>query len=167
MRSEEDGREAWWRNRWPWLLMMGPAIVIVAGSISAWLAVVTSDGVAPEYRLGLAIGQTLGRICSTAALGYRSELLLDGRRGELEVRLSGGNAPPYRLQMRLSHPTRAGLEQVIDLATARQGVYRASSGRLPAGRWLVMLEDEAGIWRLGGEWELVAGQPIVLGVARL
>lgn len=156
----------WWRHRWPWLLMTGPALVIVAGCVSAWLAVITSDGVAPEYRLGLAIGQTLGRICSTAALGYRSDLALDRRRAELEVKLAGGNAPPYRLQMRLTHPTRAGLEQVIALQSVTKGVYRAASGRLPAGRWLVTLEDEVGIWRLGGEWELVAGQPFVLGATQ-
>ena len=153
----------WWRERWPWLLLMGPALVIVAGCVSAWLAVITSDGVAPEYRLGLAIGQTLGRICSTASLGYRSDLALDDRRGELEIKVSGGNAPPFRLQMRLSHPTRPGLDQVIPLQSTAKGVYRASSGRLPAGRWLVMLEDEQHIWRLGGEWELVAGQPLVFG----
>lgn len=142
--------------------MSGPALVIVAACASAWLAVVTSDGVTPEYRLGLMIGQTLGRICSTAAVGYRSTVSLDAR-GALQVRVSGGNAPPYRLQARLTHPTRAGLEKVIELETTGKGAYQAASGRLPAGRWLVMLEDEMGIWRLGGEWELVAGQPVVLG----
>jgi hypothetical protein len=146
--------------------MMGPALVIVAGCVSAWLAVITGDGVAPEYRLGLAIGQTLGRICSTASVGYRSEIALDERRGELEVKVTGGNAPPYRLRMRLAHPTRPGLEQVIELQSVAKGVYRAASGRLPAGRWMVMLEDEPGLWRLGGEWELVAGQPVVLGAGR-
>ena len=34
----------WYKERWPWLLMAGPAIVIVAGFITAWLAIV-SNGV--------------------------------------------------------------------------------------------------------------------------
>jgi hypothetical protein len=165
VRREEEGRQPWWRHRWPWLLMMGPAMVIIAGLASAYLAVITSDGISPEYRLGLAIGQTLGRVCSTAAVGYSSAVRLDDR-GALRVTVSGGSAPPYRLQMRLTHPTRAGVEKVIALETAGKGLYEAASGKLPAGRWQVMLEDAARIWQLGGEWELVAGQPVVLGATR-
>src|SRR5262245_3518316 len=149
------GPGPWYREPWPWILMAGPAAVIVAGLASAWLAAATDGGVAPEYRLGLAIGQTLGRICSTAALGYRSEVGLDGR-GGVEVKVTGGSAPPYLLRMRLTHPTRAGVERIVELETTGQGVYRAQSAKLPAGRWLIVLEDEAGIWSLGGEWELVA-----------
>ena len=137
--------------------MAGPATVIVAGLASVWLAVVTDGGVAPEYRLGLAIGQSLGRICSTAALGYRSEVSLDAR-GALQVQVSGGSAPPYLLKMRLAHPTRVGVERTLELETTGKGTYRGSPGRLPAGRWRIVLEDEAGIWSLGGEWELVAGE---------
>ena len=144
--------------------MAGPASVIVAGLVSAYLAVITSDGISPEYRLGLAIGQTLGRVCSTAAVGYSSAVRIDDR-GGLRITLAGGNAPPYRLQMRLTHPTRAGVEKVIGLETMGKGSYEAVSGKLPAGRWQVMLEDPARIWQLGGEWELVAGQPVVLGAA--
>jgi hypothetical protein len=128
--------------------------VIVAGLASAWLAVVSDSGVAPEYRLGLAIGQTLGRICSTAAVGYRSQVSVDGS-GTLRVNVTGGAAPPYRLQLRLTHPTRPGVERIVDLETTGKGLYRAPGRNLPAGRWLIVLEDESGIWRLGGEWELV------------
>ena len=145
--------------------MAGPASVIVAGLASAYLAVITSDGVSPEYRLGLAIGQTLGRVCSTAAVGYSSAVRIDDR-GALRISVSGGSAPPYRLQMRLTHPTRAGVDKVIGLETTGKGIYEAASGKLPAGRWQVMLEDAAQVWQLGGEWELVAGQPAVLGAQR-
>jgi uncharacterized protein len=33
----------WYREPWPWLLMAGPAIVVVAGLYTAYLAVTTND----------------------------------------------------------------------------------------------------------------------------
>ena len=29
----------WYRHRWPWLLMLGPFVVVVAAAITLWLAV--------------------------------------------------------------------------------------------------------------------------------
>ena len=122
----------WYREPWPWILMAGPAAVIVAATASAWLAFDTNDGVTTEFRLGLAAGQTLGRVCSTAALGYRSALSLEAG-GALEVRLSGGSAPPYALRMRLTQPSRPDLDRVIELETTGKGMYRTQSVSAPAG----------------------------------
>ncbi|MEQ1516273.1 MAG: FixH family protein, partial [Usitatibacteraceae bacterium] len=36
--------EPWYRQRWPWLLMAGPAIVVVAGFVTLALAIQSSDG---------------------------------------------------------------------------------------------------------------------------
>ncbi len=30
--------QPWYREPWPWILMAGPATVVVAGLITAWLA---------------------------------------------------------------------------------------------------------------------------------
>lgn len=34
----------WYKHAWPWILMAGPAIVVVAGIYTFWLAVVSFDG---------------------------------------------------------------------------------------------------------------------------
>jgi hypothetical protein len=51
----------WYREPWPWLLMAGPAAVIVAGGITTWIAFATFDGLVVEdyYRRGLNINATL------------------------------------------------------------------------------------------------------------
>ena len=53
--------KSWYREPWPWLLMMGPAIVIVAGFYTLWLAIQSNDGLVADdyYKRGLAINQTL------------------------------------------------------------------------------------------------------------
>lgn len=50
----------WYREPWPWLLMAGPLIVIIAGLVTAWLAVTSSDGLVTDdyYKKGLAAGET-------------------------------------------------------------------------------------------------------------
>lgn len=51
----------WWRHGHVWLLISGPALVIVAGVITAWIAVSHPDPVLSEdyYRQGLDINKTM------------------------------------------------------------------------------------------------------------
>ena len=51
----------WWRYGHVWLLISGPALVIVAGVITAWIAISHPDPVLSEdyYRQGLEINKTL------------------------------------------------------------------------------------------------------------
>ena len=53
----------WYRERWPWILMSGPAIVIVAGVITTWIAFATSDGLVADdyYKRGLEVNAVLKR----------------------------------------------------------------------------------------------------------
>ena len=30
-------KQPWYKERWPWILMAGPAIVVVAGVTTAWI----------------------------------------------------------------------------------------------------------------------------------
>lgn len=33
----------WWKQRWPWLLISGPAIVMIACGVTIWLAYAEAD----------------------------------------------------------------------------------------------------------------------------
>ncbi|MBE0615246.1 MAG: FixH family protein [Burkholderiales bacterium] len=149
--NDTDGH-AWYREPWPWILMSGPAIVVVAGLVTAWLAVRSDDGLVLDdyYKQGLAINQTLSRGDTAARLGLKAELqLIDGR---LLVLLNG--AGPGELSLRIAHPTRAGMDQRVTLAMVRPGVYEGRLQPLRAGRWRVVLEQKD--WRLAGDWTLPA-----------
>jgi hypothetical protein len=39
----------WYREPWPWILMSGPAVVVVAGLVTAVIAVRTSDPIVADY----------------------------------------------------------------------------------------------------------------------
>lgn len=51
----------WWRHGYVWLILAGPAVVVLAGVVTAWLALRGTDPVvAPDYyRRGIEINKTL------------------------------------------------------------------------------------------------------------
>lgn len=153
----------WYRHRWPWILMIGPAFVMVAGAYTMWLATTSYDGLVADdyYKRGLAVNQTLGRVERASALGLEADIAIDA--GNVRVVLASEGKPyaaPAQMQLRLVHATRAGLDRGAALAMGRDGSY---TGRIEApheGRWRIFIE--AADWRLSSEW--LAGREAVVQV---
>ena len=158
----------WYRQRWPWLLFAGPAIVVVAGIATAWIAARTDDGLIAEdyYKRGLLINKDLERARQGEALGVGAVVRL-APGGDLAVLLTGpdGAVPaPAALRLLLSHPTRAGEDVALTLARGTDGVYRGRLDAPAAGRWIVTLESDA--WRLQTPAAATGLSEVRLGAAR-
>jgi hypothetical protein len=136
----------WYRERWPWILMSGPAIVVVAGTLTAWVAFATSDGLVADdyYKRGLGVNAVLKREEAAAQRGI--EARVERADGELRVRLRGA-APPV-LFVGLVHATRAGNDVRLRLERAADGSYRAALPPLAAGHWRAIVDDPLGEWRI-------------------
>jgi hypothetical protein len=153
----------WYREPWPWLLMAGPVIVIIAGCFTAWLAYTRGDPLVTEdyYRKGLAAQQTLASSEKARNLGLQASVRLNAE-DLAQVRLESsetGFALPASLRVTLSHPTRAGLDQSQLLQ--RDGNSNNYRGRLhlpQSGHWLLLIEDETAAWRLLGKVILPAAE---------
>ena len=157
MKREQSTKAApWYREPWPWLLMLGPLIVIIAGVITAYLAVVTSDGLVEDdyYKQGLTVNRRTERDQRAAELGVAADFVLgeEGRRIRILLRLHTGVALPDALSLRIAHPTRPGFDQDVALRAEGGGVYVGTLAPLTGGRWHVSLEDEKRQWRLVGDW---------------
>jgi len=61
MTQEEQNAKPWWQYGHVWLIIAGPAVVIVAGFVTLAIAIKTPDPVVAEdyYKRGLNINQTL------------------------------------------------------------------------------------------------------------
>lgn len=138
----------WYRERWPWILMAGPAAVIVAGAFTTWIAFASSDGLVADdyYRQGLAINQELRRQQRALDLGLSATFELAG--GRLRARISGG--APEAVVAHLAHTTRAGYDQRLRLLPVGNGAYEGRVADLPPGRWQVVIEDPRREWRIAG-----------------
>ena len=99
----DRGARPWYRDRWPWLLLAGPAIAVVGSLASAWLAVTTDDGVVANdyYKQGLLINRRLAAVPTAADPGA---MVVVGNDGRVRVRLTYNGAAPSRVQLTLFHP---------------------------------------------------------------
>ena len=145
---------AWYRQRWPWLLMIAPACALVGGVVTLWLAMSTNNSLVVDdyYREGRAINQQLARDDRATQLGLNARLRREPAGGivlEMHGRLAEAG-PPDTLSLRLVHATEAALDSGLRLTHEGGGRYRGA-GVLPAsGQWIVHLEDPQRSWRLMG-----------------
>jgi hypothetical protein len=156
----------WYREPWPWILLAGPVIVILAGGITAWLAISGADGLVEDdyYKQGLAVNQRKQRDAEATRRGLTAQVRLakDGASVELEYHSASPFPKPPVLTLHLAHPTRAGRDVELTLPLGSDGLYRGPWAKEVAGRWYVSLDDPSLSWRLFGEWQIVAGSDIKL-----
>ena len=158
----------WYREPWPWLLMLGPMVVVVAGVITAYLAVRSSDGLVEEdyYKQGLAVNQRTARDQHAASMGVEADLVVgdSGQGIRVLLHLKDAARLPEGLVLNIVHPTRPGLDQKLVLHRESHGVYGAALVPL-RGRWHVTLEDDRQEWRLLGDWVTDSEQHLHLHAA--
>ncbi|MFT4265697.1 MAG: FixH family protein [Xenophilus sp.] len=88
--QEQSGRaegSPWWRHPIMWMVVGGPAIVVVAGLATAWIAVRSADPVVDVdyYRHGIEINRTLG-----------AKAMLPAQVGRNHAMTPAGDVPPAR-----------------------------------------------------------------------
>ena len=141
----------WYRQRWPWLLIAGPATVVVAGIVTIWLAIRSDDGLVADdyYKQGLAINQVIGRADRAKALGLSANVSIeaDGRvRATVDAVGATADATPESITLLVAHPTRAGGDVRGELRRAPDGTYVGRVAPPGPGRWRVIVESST--WRL-------------------
>jgi hypothetical protein len=149
--SSRNTAAPWYRQRWPWLLMAGPGIVVVASMVTLWLAATTDDAVVADdyYKRGLSINHRLERVDRAAALGLQAvaDIAADGRvRVALASPSAHIDAHPAVIVLGVAHATRGGLDRSAELVLGPDGTYDGRIEPVGPGRWLVSLETKA--WRL-------------------
>ena len=151
--ANKVGPIPWYREPWPWLLMAGPAIVVVAGFVTLAFAIQSSDGLVADdyYKQGKAINMTLTRDAQARALGYRAQLALSAS-GQVALKFDDAFPSASALKLTLHHPTRAGFDREILLRRGADNSYTAAMPPIDASRWSMTLEDQAHTWRLTGDW---------------
>jgi uncharacterized protein len=140
----ERSAQRWYRQRWPWLLIAGPAIVVVASLTSAWLAIVTDDGLVADdyYKQGLLINRKLGATPATAP--EPSAIVVVGDDGQVRAHLTFQGSKPTRVWFTLRHP--GAQAQVFPLVPEAGDVWTGTIAAQSPGRWIVSLESD--LWQL-------------------
>jgi len=152
--SLQDQRP-WYQHRWPWLLMLGPALVVVAGSYTAYLAVTREDAmvVGDYYKEGKAINKDLRRDRVASKLGISFQLSYDAVAGSLKGNVHSMGAPlAGKYSIHMAHPTRPEKDIRFEVQADENGDFKVALPMLELARWQILLENEKRDWRVAGIW---------------
>jgi uncharacterized protein len=136
-----------WHEPWVWLVVGIPALTVVAGFFTWWIAAQRADSNVAEdyYKRGLAINRSLEREARALETGVTATLeLRDGN--DLRVALGGVLVQPTSVTVLLTHPVRAERDVRLVLDRQPDGQYRIRSPQVQAGNWGVAIESQN--WRL-------------------
>ncbi|ATQ77652.1 cytochrome oxidase assembly protein [Massilia violaceinigra] len=155
----------WYKHRWPWLLMLGPAIVVVAGVNLGFVAYRGQDAMVVDdyYTKGKAINQDLrrDRVASAMRLGF------DARYDPATERLagtltSGGQALSAPFSIHLAHATQPQKDRKLDVIPDAAGRFSVALPLLERARWQVVVEGGKRDWRLAAAWHWPREQALAI-----
>lgn len=145
----------WYAHRWPWLLMLGPIIVIAAGVYTTWLAMSGQDALVVDdyYKQGKAINQDLRRDRVASSMRLAADLRYDAATGRLVGSMSSLGQPlGGRIHIRLVHSTLPDKDVQLVAQADQNGNFAVALPMLDMARWQVVIESEQRDWRLNGVW---------------
>lgn len=171
----------WYRQRWPWLVMLPPAVAVVGCIVTITLAIRSADGVvaADYYKRGLAINEQLARSQRAVQMGLLAQVATRGLASgdELHVTLRAEQPlpPEAALKLRLLHPGRSGADREAMLARVAVhddgrtvdyvGHWQESGPIAGQPSWQLVIESRE--WRLDGDASLIAsGTPLQVRAGR-
>jgi hypothetical protein len=149
-------KRPWFKEPWLWFLMGIPGLTVIAGCYTLWLSLFSFDGlVTDDYvKQGLAINQMIERDDAARERGLQASVMRNGQEIRVLLTSQGTVAPPDRLKLNLSHPTRSTLDYSIVLMKGNDGFYSGQLQTDVTGRRKIVLEDQDSTWRLKGNWQL-------------
>jgi len=145
----------WYAHRWPWLLMIGPMLVLVGGGTAGYLAWSRPDAMVVDdyYKKGKAINQDLRRDRVASAMRMSFSARHSPAAGTLSGQLSSHGLPlaaPFRI--RLAHATMPHKDMVLEAEPDASGRFSVALPMLERARWQVVVEGPHAGWRLAGSW---------------
>lgn len=151
MHVQVEDTKPWYKQFWPWALMVMPATAVVAGLYTYSLAASGSSGLVVDdyYNAGKAINRSLEKGQKAAAMGLQGKLTLDGQ----SVHLALDNIESQsqqQLVLKLYHATFPGRDQSVLLGKTDSGQWSGRIHALSAGKWHIHLLPVDESWRLEG-----------------
>ena len=145
-----EDTEPWYRQFWPWVLILLPATVVVAGITMIFIANRHADDLVVDesYKDGLAINRQLEKKQLASQLGITAQLSFTAAAVNVQT-VGPVNAPQLRLLM--SHPLESDRDFAVILVHQDNGLYGGDLPQPIAPRWHWTLELAGdGGWRLDG-----------------
>ena len=143
----------WYRQFWPWFLILLPASVVVAGLSTVYIANRHADDLVVDdyYKDGLAINRQLEKKQRAKDRQISAQLQFSDEIVSVQVT---GPVAASELLLLMSHPLESDRDFNVALSRFGPGQYRGSLQQPVAPRWHWTLQlQQAEGWRLDGAVE--------------
>ncbi|WP_416190974.1 FixH family protein [Neisseria sp. CCUG12390] len=169
--SKKNNVQPWYKNFWPWFLMVGPIFVVIASVSMFFVAKQNMTDLVSDdyYKDGKHIEIELHRDEEAVKRQIQAQVLISPDMDKAKVFVSGDFDAGQPVNLQLMHPAKKAEDQTVTLKAVNTDT---SSGRteydavfkpLPAtNHWYVRVADEAGIWRVEDKWITSQGNAINL-----
>jgi hypothetical protein len=141
----------WYREIWPWLLMLPPALSVAGGVTMVVLATRTSSALAVDdyARIETLTKERFARDLQATRLGISAELAFERQSERIVLSLAAVRLAtlPQVVTLRLRHATNPARD--LDIALVRQGEVFSAPLALPDGLFAIELLPPDRTWRLG------------------
>lgn len=147
-------QQAWYKQFWPWFLIILPLCAVIASFTTLKIALSNSDSLVAEdyYKEGKAINMDLSKVQYAKQLGMQFSL----EQNHQEVLLTQHGGPAYQaaLKVEFYHPTLAEKDLKLTVTADANHVYRITLPDVLTGPWEVRLEGFDAKWRIHQRVEL-------------
>lgn len=144
----EQPIEAWYKQFWPWVLIILPLCAVVASVTTLFIAIANKPDMVVEdyYKKGKAIDVDLTRLENAYKLALKFELTVSDSQIILSQRY--GEPQHAALRLRFIHRTQKAKDFDLLMTADASGVYKAAIDKPVDGKWSIQLESFDGSWRI-------------------
>jgi hypothetical protein len=158
--NNDNDNKAWFKQFWPWFLILLPLSAVIGGITTIILAVSNEPDMVVDdyYKKGKAINNDLALIKNARANNISASITQSGN--ELIIDLTGMQ-DKSSIHLFLYHSTQAKRDLSQLLTADGSGHYRYQSEQLLSGKWQIRIEPFDKSWRLQ-EWITLPKENFIL-----
>ena len=137
----EQAIEPWYKQFWPWVLIILPLCAVVASVSTLFIAIANKPDMVVEhyYKKGKAINVDLTRLDNAYKLALKFELAVTENTIVLTQRY--GEPQNAALRLRFIHRTQKAKDFDMLMTSDASGLYKAALNKPIDGKWTIQLES--------------------------
>ncbi|MDO4696188.1 MAG: FixH family protein [Neisseria sp.] len=169
--TEQQHSKVWYKEPWPWILMSGPVLVVIAAFVTLYIAQTSNSDLVSDdyYKDGKHIDLDLKRDREAVGRNIHAQVLISPDSNAAKVFVSGDFDKSSPLKLTFLHPAKKAYDQTVDLKdtglppSGNKTEFAARFEPLAnAKHWYVRLEDGGNVWRVEDKWIVSQGQSVEL-----
>ncbi|TEW53694.1 hypothetical protein E2R68_11085 [Psychromonas sp. RZ22] len=144
---QANTKKTWFKQFWPWFLIILPMAAVVAGITTVFIAVDNKPDMVVDdyYKTGKAINADLSLIKKAKELGISA--VVQQQKGELLITLDGLK-DHASISLSLYHSTQSKRDKILMLTADGEGKYHFETEKSLTGKWTLRIEPFDKQWRL-------------------